>query len=299
MSQSNPYYQRFPRDEFADTIHLTCEEYGLFQRLRDYSWHHEGIPDTEDSFKRLAKIFQLSKYKFEKTWRALENLFTLSEGFFFYERDESKRLRVVDISAKRRQSGLLGAERRWSTRHETASNGVETASLDDGKRMANAISDATLDGMANAAHHHQNPESSEVEVPPPPPTPAESGGGGASPPGSLSDQQLGKPVSDHEAYNQRCEELGMPAMGKGLAKKLRAKFPRQWSQADISAALVRFPGQTHPGMWEAMELNQILTEGKRQATERKPAASSAQAAQEERDARAMEMAFGQRRKEAK
>lgn len=89
----------------------------------------------------------------------------------------------------------------------------------------------------------------------------------------------------------------MPGMGKGLAKKLRAKFPRQWTQRDIAAALVRFTGQEHPGMWEEMELQQILNEGKRQATERKPAASSAQAAQEERDQRAMEIAFGQQRRE--
>lgn len=282
MSQSNPYYQRFPRDEFADTGHLTCEEYGLFQRLRDWSWHHEGIPDSKDSFKRLARMFQLSRYKFEKLWNGIENFFTLSNGFFTYENDEKKRLTIVDISTKRKKAGQLGAEARWSTRHQTADSGMANG-------MANAMANGPVPDMANEPHHHQNPDPDSREVPPPPQTPPEEHGGGGAPPVE-SNQELGEVVTDHEALNKRSTELGMPGMGKQMAKKIREKFPRQWSQREITAALVRFPGQESPAMWGALELSQLIEEAKRQASEqRKGPGAAAAAAQADKDKQALEM----------
>jgi uncharacterized protein YdaU (DUF1376 family) len=262
MSASNPWYQRYPSDELADFSILTCEEYGLFQRLRDWCWNNEGIPDSKEIFQRLARVFQLSRYKFEKLWKRLENFFTLSDGKFWPDVDEARRIKLVDISAKRKKSGILGASVRWSTRHEAIDSGVPDAIANEWQMPF------SMDGKPDTPppEPYPDPEENHHPLPPPPlANAATAGGGGDSPP--LLDQEvsnIGDQPTVHEALNQRSLQLGMPAMGKTLARKIRDKFPLDWTPNQVAAALVRFSNQDSPGLWGDLTADALRVEADRQ-----------------------------------
>lgn len=262
MSQSNPYYQRYPRDEWADTGFLNCEEYGALQRLRDFSWHHEGIPDDAAFFlKRLPGVLNISRYKLKKLWPVLENFFTLRDGFFYYESDESKRLKLVEITSKRRTAGKLGALSRWSD--------VRSAEAEaDGKRMANAIPVAMdlewqTDGIPEPEPYTPEGSSSSSGVvgSSPPAEEAE------APPGERSEQnqQLAETgVEFHQAVSNHCAKLGLKIPNAELTAKLRKKFPELPSGALIRH-LPRFPGQESPGLWLRYSLDDLAAEAARQS----------------------------------
>lgn len=266
MSRAQPYYQRFPSDEFAETLELNCEEYGLFQRMRDYSWHKRGIPDSKDTFERLRKAFQVSRYKMKRLWPAIENFFTLRDGFYFYEPDEAKRLQVVDISDKRSKAGKLGADARWSAQYGT---GAEGERIQDGTAMANAIHDA----MANASAPEPYPDPNYY---PPPPTTVVEGGGGEPPPVPPETTESTPISMDRtEAYKAvalRSMDLGMDIPGEDLARAVLKKFTGV-PHAEVVKLLPRFPGQESPGLWASKTRAQLEAETARQQLEagRKPA----------------------------
>ena len=253
------WYRRYPRDEAAETTVLTCEEYGTLQRFRDYSLIHGGIEDDQEIIRRIGASFQLSKYKLNKLWNRIENFFTVRDGRFFYEADETERSALFVISCKRSLAGKLGASARWSDRNKAASDGQNVP-------MANAMN--LPSGLPSENPGEPEPETDTTGGNPPPPTPAsEPGGGGGSPPAEIA--QL---VTDQEylAIAQRALDLGMAVPTRKLALRLRQKFSDRPIEAVVKI-LVRWEGQEHVGLWDKKTVADFELEAARQVSgDRKP-----------------------------
>lgn len=249
-----PWYRRYPKEELAETIQLTCEEYGFLQRLRDYACQHGGIPSDEDFLKRISRVCQLSRYKFKKLWPQIENFFTLRDGFYVYEADEVWRLEVQEINANRKIAGEKGARSRWNN---TPGVQTEIPFPDDGKRI----------DLPLANGWHSEPESEadieRVEGPPPPPTPSAEGGGG--PPLTLAKSVTD---SDFTVFANHCAQLALPMPARATAIRMLEKFPGL-TMLQIIDRLPRFIRQEHAGLWLSMPIEQIDKEVQEQL-QRKP-----------------------------
>src|ERR1043166_5301657 len=230
---SQRWYKRYPSDELAMTIGLTCEECGFLQHLRDYSLDNNGIPDDEVEFRRIASAWLVSRYKLKKLWKKIEKFFTLRDGFFFFEDDEHQRAVVIDISSKRRSAGHLGASARWS-------ESAHSAAVVAGASMAIAITPA--------------PEPYTEEPAAAIPTRVEGAAAAAS-----SCANKTNAVADLETLVIRSHELGMAAPTSAFAAKMRAKF----FNVDFRT-LPLFPGQKSVGLWLQKSEQEIRAEIERQ-----------------------------------
>src|SRR5271156_3976156 len=115
MAKNQSCLQRCPAEELSGAqIVLSPSEYGVLQRLRDFSFVNGGIPDNELFLKELTKKFGVSAYKFKKFWPILEQFFEKTfEKIFVYPEDEEKRTQARVLTAKRQIAGKKGAELRW------------------------------------------------------------------------------------------------------------------------------------------------------------------------------------------
>lgn len=264
MPRNQPWIQRYPSEELAGpTRILTCEEFGLLQRLRDYAGVGGGIPNDEEYIWKLARTFHLSKYKLRKLWPTVKNFFTVRDDCLFYEDDEEKRTAQLVMINKRRHSGHLGAEVRWGNRSEP---GLSGAGNPDGNAIASAI------GENLAKHGEPESESYSNGGYPPPPHETGAGGGGGADQGRTKGKD-NKPVEpppeisdrEYQAIRSRAAELGMAAPRRRLAGAIRSKWPREAPLEQVCAELVRWPGQEHCGMWLGMERSDFTAERDRQA----------------------------------
>jgi hypothetical protein len=264
MDQS--WYKRYPRDEYAETSILRCDEYGTLQRFRDYSLIHGGLEDDIVSIIRIGATFQLSKYKVTKIWNVIEKFFTLRDGRYFYEQDELERDSMFVISCKRQLAGKLGAAARWSERNNSPKDATESV-------MANGMANGNRLPSESDGKRGGEPELEQETTGgnPPPPTPAsENGGGGGSPP-----PESGQLTTDHEflAIAQRALDLGMAVPTRQLAARVRRKFSDRPIEAVVKS-LVRWEGQEHVGLWDKKSVSDFDLEAARQASpasgDRKP-----------------------------
>lgn len=300
-----PWYPRHPKDELSGpTIALTCEELGLLQRLRDYSWENGGIPADEAFLRRLAKVFQLSPYKWRKLWPVIENFFDRFEGFFTYDSDEQERRIIQDLSAKRKVSGILGAEARWKTVKNRRNQVDITDSKTDGKAMASAIPFATSEAMANDGQPQLQPQGD-----PPTPYPSPNMGDAGLAAGAVAslnepDEVESPPVqrdpgtavtadSGFRLIAEHCRQLGMEAASPKLVRELLKKFTGL-SPGEVIQHLPRFSNQQSPGLWAQKSRLELVQEAERQleSPERKPSS------REERYARLLDWAREIDRREA-
>lgn len=257
--KNQPWVQRYCGDEWNATAVLTIDEFGLLQRFRDYAWTNGGIPADESFLKRLAKIFQVSAYKFKKIWAEISNFFTIRDGVFYYEDDEAKRQSQVVNIAKSKHFGKLGAEKRWGKQAESAS---EPGSPPDSPPYADPI-----------ANQNQNHSHIQKEEPPPPPetTTEENGGGGGLPPELAQLPTLQQQALPDSAYQQICQraiDLGFAAPQRKLAQRIFQEFG-----SDINAlmrVLVKWEGQEGAGLWGSKCRGDFELEAARQAQPRKP-----------------------------
>lgn len=253
LNRQQPWFRRYPVNELAEFGILNCEEYGLFARLRDYALVNGGIPDNEEIFKRLGQMFQLSRYKMRKLWPRIENFFTLRDGIFLFEPEETQRLVVVDIRSKRKMAGRLGAERRWS-------EAIEEGTLRQNFAMASAI-DAN-GGLPSTPPLEPELDSRRV---PPPPTPSSSDAGGGGAPQGEQTQQRSLIQSPVQAVQARCRELGLPECTERVAANIVQKFNGILPVSEIPANLPRYDGQHSPGLWLKRSPQALIAETQRQA----------------------------------
>jgi hypothetical protein len=273
---SQSWYKRWPSTEFAETIVLNCEEYGLLQRFRDHSIVNNGIEDDQELIQRLGARFGLSRYKLKKLWPRIENFFTLRDQRFVYEQDEQERHQLFIIRGKRQLAGRLGAQARWSERDRTASDGENVPMAN---AMANAISlPSGLPSEVEVEVESRREVSSAAAI-----TRGHAASAAAaaeSPPTTQASQELTNPHDDRnrrafEALSVRCAELQMPVPSPDLAVEVVKKFTHL-SPEEAARALPRFPDQRNAALWLSKSVLEIELEAARQATalhgDRKPTA---------------------------
>jgi hypothetical protein len=252
ISRQQPWIKRFPDRELADTCELNCEEYGFLQRLRDFSMVRGGIPDSGDLFFRLAKTFQLSKYKLKKLWPVLENFFTLRDGVYYYDRDEERRLQVIDSRHKRQVAGRLGAEARWS--REVAEFPKPGSNPDGNATAGESAAPSPPDGMLELDPRDQIQEREAAAAARPEVKTMEPEAAGAAPEAEKNFQP-----EKIQRLTERCSQLGLQLPDRKLSVRLLEKFPsiepEKWP---------RFPEQRSPGLWVEKSIEDMTYEIARQ-----------------------------------
>jgi len=66
---------------------LSCEEYGLFERLRRLAWVNAGLSSNTESLQGLAASCMCSPHRFRKIWPTIRKLFTEIDGKLHYLAD--------------------------------------------------------------------------------------------------------------------------------------------------------------------------------------------------------------------
>ncbi len=227
-----PWYQRFPKDEFGgEQSLLTCEEYGFFTRLRDFCWENDGMLFDEKILNRFAKAQKLSPYKFKKVWEVVKNFFEIIDGKLRYVDDEQKRMRIVERTTKCKISGIKGAESRWKRQMPLE---LPEENFTDGDRHPAKVAVAI----------------SQDGYPDPDPDPDKEGVAAAA--SIILSTELAaaapSPIGIDDGYMRRlvlrCSELGIPTPDRQICNRLRDRFP----SIDPSRFPV-FPGQEGAGLW--------------------------------------------------
>jgi uncharacterized protein YdaU (DUF1376 family) len=240
---NQPWYQRFPKDEFGgEQSLLTCEEYGFFTRLRDFCWENDGMLLDEKILKRFAQAQKLSPYKFKKVWEVVENFFEKIDGKLRYADDERKRLEVVDRSRNCKVSGIKGANSRWKRQMPLD---LPMANFTDGDRHPEKEAFAmSADGYPEPSPHPEPDTYMEY------PAAASSFDGSskasrAAAAGTTNNSvALDVSASYVRAVVLRCSALGLPTPDRGICSRLKQRFPN----LDPSR-FPAFPGQQGAGLW--------------------------------------------------
>lgn len=110
-----PSYPWFPRDfDMDEEVKLmTYEEEGVYRRLLDHQWFHDGIPADLDLIARLVPKVPVGRFK--KLWPAMSMKFALVEGRYVNQKLERVRRELAEFKARREAAGRKGAAARWGS----------------------------------------------------------------------------------------------------------------------------------------------------------------------------------------
>lgn len=274
MPSNHEWFPRYPKDELSGPQRiLSNEALGYLDRLRDYSWVNGGIPADETYVRALSKTFGLSAYKFRKLWQEIAKFFNERDGCFFYPEDEERRQKQVELIAKRKWAGKLGATARWGDKVRSIENGRQVP-------MAN-------DGYPDPQEHTNRREPPSSPQPPATVNPVAEGGGIPPLVNSNTYEQETLPLQpvmevtppaqevcsqrDIDQIRQRAVSLGLAAPSKKLCRRIAEKFLPTPIEGVIGL-LVRWDEQTSVGLWNAKSAEDFRLEAARQAagTPRKP-----------------------------
>ncbi|ESX29953.1 MULTISPECIES: DUF1376 domain-containing protein [unclassified Mesorhizobium] len=166
-----PWMPVFPGDELAETLHLSCEEYGAYALLKMALWQHGAIANDDD---RLARITRLSLEKWLSVRATIEPLFGPK---WSHAKLEHHRSLAAGQREKKSAAGKKGALGRW--REHGKANAVAngkgngTAIAENGKAIGSDIGEANADAnglqpqMKNSAYEkevlpHAHPHARET-----------------------------------------------------------------------------------------------------------------------------------------
>lgn len=257
-----PYYPRYSRDELSSQqmFLLPPDARCFINDMRDWSWAHEGVENSEIVLFQLGKKFGFSKQKTRKLIPLLSQFFEEKDGFFYWESDEQYRSKVVSISSKRKIAGRLGGLKK-----------SEKPKLEDQLPLANATPEA--EALANGLPDKPPAFAFASSTTTPPPAeesrpegerPAEAAGGGGEVEKIIqTGNGMGTSETEHRAISEHCHRIGIPAPSPALSSQLRAKFPTL-AIAQVLESLPRFDGQTSPGLWRDMAPENLIAEAERQ-----------------------------------
>lgn len=166
-----PAYPWYPRDfDMDEEVKLmTYEEEGIYRRLLDHQWFHDGLPSDVDKIARLVP--KIPPARFKRMWPAMAAKFALVDDRLVNLKLERVRQEKDEFHTQKRTAGLLSAaarrERHGSAQPKaapnTTPNGVRT-----GVRTEVATDAEPASASASAHDDAENASSS-----PPLPTSAE------------------------------------------------------------------------------------------------------------------------------
>lgn len=139
---SRAWMPLYVSDYLADTGHLTATEHGAYLLLIMHYWQNGSLPTDEV---RLARIARLST----KEWRrSRESLNAFFDQTWKHKRIEDELARAAEISNKRKEAGVAGANSRYGKSH--------------GKDVANA---SDLPKQTGRQSHRQSQSQSQSQSP--------------------------------------------------------------------------------------------------------------------------------------
>lgn len=114
--QRAPSYQWYPRDfDMDEEVRLmSYEEEGVFRRLLDHQWFHDGLPADLDKLARLVP--KIAPARFRKIWPAMAMKFEQVDGRLVNPKLERVRQDAARYIERQRNAGLMSAEARRQRR---------------------------------------------------------------------------------------------------------------------------------------------------------------------------------------
>lgn len=108
-----PAYLWYPRDfDMDEEVKLmTYEEEGIYRRLLDHQWFHDGLPADVKQIARLVP--KVPERRFLKVWPAMAMKFHLRDGRMVNPKLEKVRLEFRSFKAAKAAAGKAGADVRW------------------------------------------------------------------------------------------------------------------------------------------------------------------------------------------
>ena len=108
-----PAYLWYPRDfDMDEEVKLmTYEEEGVYRRLLDHQWFHDGLPADVKQIARLVP--KLSAARFLKLWPSMAMKFQARDGRLVNPKLERVRLEFEAFKSAKAAAGKAGAAARW------------------------------------------------------------------------------------------------------------------------------------------------------------------------------------------
>jgi uncharacterized protein YdaU (DUF1376 family) len=117
-----PAYQRYPSDMISDPriASFTAEEFGVYERMKDYIWLDEKLHWDPKS---LARLLRVSPKKFIKIFDTIGTMFTFENGYLRSPELDRERLKQAERAEKSRLGGInSGISRRQGALNATSSS---------------------------------------------------------------------------------------------------------------------------------------------------------------------------------
>lgn len=117
-------------DYLADTMHLTATQHGAYLLLLMAAWKNGGALDNDKN--QLSSIAHLSPKEWRENERILARFFFVTPEAWIHNRVKHELLRAEKNSEKRAESGKKGAAKRWQNAGKKIANAITNASQTDG-----------------------------------------------------------------------------------------------------------------------------------------------------------------------
>lgn len=117
-------------DYLADTMHLTATQHGAYLLLLMAAWKNGGALDNDKN--QLASIAHLSQKEWRENERIIARFFFVTPEVWTHNRVKHELLRAEKNSEKRAESGKKGAAKRWQNVGKKIANAITNASQNDG-----------------------------------------------------------------------------------------------------------------------------------------------------------------------
>ena len=117
-------------DYLADTMHLTATQHGAYLLLLMAAWKNGGALDNDKG--QLSSIAHLSPKEWRENERILARFFFVTPEAWIHNRVKRELLMAEKNSEKRAESGKKGAAKRWQNAGKKIANAITNASQTDG-----------------------------------------------------------------------------------------------------------------------------------------------------------------------
>lgn len=126
-SDKAPAYQWFPKDAETDEAYrlMTCEELGVYERLRDHQWLEGSLPSLIESL-ALIVGHGMTKHRLEKIWPKIAPCFPAeASGRLANPKLERQRQALAAYVAERKLSGSRGGKQTAENRSSASSSPIK------------------------------------------------------------------------------------------------------------------------------------------------------------------------------
>jgi len=145
---SRPWYQWYPADYLADTLHLTLAQDAIYRRLLDALWINGPLPDDT---KQLARILRVDTRQLRNSWEVVSRLLSISNGLVDHPKMARQRTQVIEVQAKRALAGQKGGLAKATNARATRSRSIKNTSVPEPKAVAGAHARGGGDAQGVAA----------------------------------------------------------------------------------------------------------------------------------------------------